>query len=193
METSAEQIKKVLYSMWDKEPVLDYNKLKMIGLSHQNDWFIRKTFIEYLGGTDAVIKKAEDILKKTFNASSGGYNFKFKVMDNYEIYEQDVNDGDNALLLSDVYCLVDPNGEVTLSGFDGNTYTLQQIYDNEIKDADVAWEVGNEVEDVIKDTLYQELTRHTGIEIGDVYPEHGTKEMFQNRLEEMINRIKNLL
>ena len=55
---------------------------------------------------------------------------------------------------------------------------------------------GLTTKDVIVDTLYNEITKKTGVEISgptDVEAEVGNEKEFMNKLEETINRIKNLL
>lgn len=185
--------KKALHMMWDKNPVYDINFInRYLSVEYKDDKELRKEFINYIGGPDVAVEKAENLMKQIFRGQSGGYDFKFKPM-NWDILE---SDGD--IFIENIYCTIDPNGEVTLMGVDGETYTIGQINKletNGVVDADMAWEIGEETKDVIVETLYNEITKKTGVEISgptDVEVEVSDKE-FTTKLDEAINRIKNLL
>lgn len=164
---------------------LDTQVMKYFGFNREMETKAQLRLSDKLGieGIDEIIKEKT---KNVINISSGGYDM------NVLIKNWDVNKGDD---VADVYdnhlwyvdnidVAVDPKSTVELIGGNGHEYELGDLYnysdidelnakynteDNPITEDDI-YEIGYEVQDLIRDWLYDNIYTFTGVEIEDVHP-----------------------
>ncbi len=185
---------KTLFPLWRKRPIIDFSKLKHLGLKGEEHEFVMSSLTEYLGGPEVVIPMVEEILSKTFIGKDGGYDFKFKIVE-YDLVTIKSR-GYNLLYLYDIHAEVDRKGEVTLYAFQGPpTVSFDYLYNEMDVEEDFIWDVGHEITDIITDTLVNEITKKTGTQISDTDTEFtfADPSEFSEPIQENINKIKRLL
>ena len=159
--------------------------MKYFGFTHGMDTKAQLRLSDKLGieGIDEIIKEKT---KNVINISSGGYDM------NVLIKNWDINKGDdvadvydnNLWYVDNIDVAVDPKSTVEVIGGNGHEYELGDLYnysdidelnakynteDNPITDEDI-YDIGYEVQDLIRDWLYQEVYPLTGVNIEDVHP-----------------------
>ena len=181
-----DNLKKVLYKIWDKEPKVGSSLIRLLGLNEGQYYdVVMRLFVEYLGGIDSVKNIIDEKFDNILVGKEGGYNFKFKVQ-NYKIQQNK----EGTWYLCDVYVLIDPKGEVVLMN-DGETYTLEEIPEIFPEDN---WEVENEIRDVVENKIFDEVTSKTGVPVQcQIDIDFGYGDYFMEGLQENIRRIKGLL
>ena len=181
-----DNLKKVLYKIWDKEPKVGSSLIKLLGLNEGQYYdVVMRLFVEYLGGIDSVKNIIDEKFDNILVGKEGGYNFKFKVQ-GYKLQQND----EGTWYLCDVFVFVDPKGEVVLMN-DGETYTLEEIPEIFPEDN---WEVENEIRDVVENKIFDEVTSKTGVPVQcQIDIDFGYGDYFMEGLQENIRRIKGLL
>jgi len=164
---------------------LDTQVMKYFGFNREMETKAQLRLSDKLGieGIDEIIKEKT---KNVINISSGGYDM------NVLIKNWDINKGDdvadvydnNLWYVDNIDVAVDPKSTVELIGGNGHEYELGDLYnysdidelnakynteDNPITDEDI-YDIGYEVQDLIRDWLYQEVYPLTGVNIEDVHP-----------------------
>jgi len=185
---------KTLFPLWAKRPIIDFSKLKHLGLKSNDVEFVMSSLTEYLGGPEVVMPMVEEMLSKTFIGKDGGYDFKFKIVE-YDLVTIKSR-GYNLLYLYDIYAEVDRKGEVTLYAFsDAPTVSFDYLYNEMDVEEDFIWDVGHEIRDIIADTLVKQITTKTGTQITDSNIEFtfADPSEFSEPIQENINKIKRLL
>jgi hypothetical protein len=185
---------KSLFPLWRKRPVIDFTKLKNLGLKSNDAEFVMSSLTEYLGGPEVVIPMVEEILSKTFIGKDGGYDFKFKIVE-YNL-STIKSKGFPILYLSDIYAEVDRKGKVTIHAFEGPpTVSFDYLYNEMDVEEDFIWDVGHEITNIITDTLVKQIATKTGTLISDLDTEFtfANPSEFSAPIQENINKIKRLL
>jgi len=164
---------------------LDTQVMKYFGFNREMETKAQLRLSDKLGieGIDEIIKEKT---KNVINISSGGYDM------NVLIKNWDINKGDdvadvydnNLWYVDNIDVAVDPKSTVEVIGGNGHEYELGDLYnysdidelnakynteDNPITDEDI-YDIGYEVQDLIRDWLYQEVYPLTGVNIEDVHP-----------------------
>ena len=164
---------------------LDTQVMKYFGFNREMETKAQLRLSDKLGieGIDEIIKEKT---KNVINISSGGYDM------NVLIKNWDINKGDdvadvydnNLWYVDNIDVAVDPKSTVEVIGGNGHEYELGDLYnysdidelnakynteDNPITEEDI-YEIGYEVQDLIRDWLYQEVYPLTGVNIEDVHP-----------------------
>ena len=164
---------------------LDTQVMKYFGFNREMETKAQLRLSDKLGieGIDEIIKEKT---KNVINISSGGYDM------NVLIKNWDINKGDdvadvydnNLWYVDNIDVAVDPKSTVEVIGGNGHEYELGDLYnysdidelnakynteDNPITE-DIINEIGYEVQDLIRDWLYQEVYPLTGVNIEDVHP-----------------------
>jgi hypothetical protein len=185
---------KTLFPLWTKRPIIDFSKLKHLGLKSNDAEFVMSSLTEYLGGPEVVMPMVEEMLLKTFIGKDGGYDFKFKIVE-YDLVTIK-SKGYDLLYLYDIYAEVDRKGEVTIHAFEGHpTVSFDYLYNEMDVEEDFIWDVGREITEIIVDTLVKQITTKTGTLISDSDIEFtfaGPLE-FSGPIQENIKKIKRLL
>jgi hypothetical protein len=185
---------KSLFPLWRKRPVIDFTKLKNLGLKSNDAEFVMSSLTEYLGGPEVVIPMVEEILSKTFIGKDGGYDFKFKIVE-YNL-STIKSKGFPILYLSDIYAEVDRKGKVTIHAFEGPpTVSFDYLYNEMDVEEDFIWDVGHEITNIITDTLVKQIATKTGTLISDLNTEFtfANPSEFSAPIQENIQKIKRLL
>jgi hypothetical protein len=147
---------------------------------------LRNEFRNWFGGDDAVFNKVEEFLSKPKHARVGGYDFDYKPI----IWDINVSKNRDMWVELDS-SVVDANGKVTLDGYDGNTYDIGEVMDGEefSGEDNMAWEVNDEINDIIRLQLKDLLIKNFGIDLvyynNLVYDD----QAFEKSLKESIRRI----
>jgi hypothetical protein len=173
-----QQLKKNLFVLWNNSgPTLDFDTLKYVGVNKpytvSEISSIYKFFRQYIGGNKEAVKRFKDLVGKTFTTKKGGYDFKFKIKD-YSLVEDELID--NHIFATNLQIELIPGGTVFVSN--GERYLLDDLInlnlgDLNVKygdvDSDIVYEIVNyELQDVITETLNNEITVKTGIEIDGI-------------------------
>ena len=185
---------KSLFPLWRKRPIIDFTKLKHLGLKSNDAEFVMSSLTEYLGGPEVVIPMVEEMLTKTFIGKDGGYDFKFKIVE-YDLVTIK-SKGYDLLYLYDTHAEVDRQGQVTLYAFEAQpTVSFDYLYNEMDVEEDFIWDVGHEITDIITDTLVNEIARKTGTQISDTDTEFtfADPSEFSAPIQENIKKIKRLL
>ena len=185
---------KSLFPLWKKRPIIDFTKLKNLGLKSNDAEFVMSSLSEYLGGPEVVIPMVKEMLSKTFIGKDGGYDFKFKITD-YKILT-DYSSGYKMLILDDIYAEVDRKGKVTIYALQGPpTLSFDYLYNEMDIEADFISDVDYEIKNIITDTLVDEIAKKTGTQISDSTIEFtfADPSEFSAHIQENINKIKRLL
>ena len=185
---------KSLFPLWRKRPIIDFTKLKNLGLKSNDAEFVMSSLTEYLGGPEVVMPMVEEMLSKTFIGKDGGYDFKFKIVD-YKILT-DYSSGYKMLILDDIYAEVDRKGKVTIYALQGPpTLSFDYLYNEMDIEADFISDVDYEIKNIITDTLVDEIAKKTGTQISDSTIEFtfANPSEFSAPIQENINKIKRLL
>lgn len=154
--------KKLCFKIWQdnidrgETPELDFSVLQYMNITnyHEREELF-SWFTEFLGGWEKIKKVAIDLLRKTYDTNdydfSGGYDFRFTVIDKFKEDE----------FLNEIDCgfKIKNDGEVTLMD-DNETHLLKDL-----EDKDFWWEIDDEIRNLIDDILFQEITKKTGIRI----------------------------
>jgi hypothetical protein len=128
----------------------------------------------------------EEFLSKPKHARVGGYDFDYKPI----IWDINVSKNRDMWVELDS-SVVDANGKVTLDGYDGNTYDIGEVMDGEefSGEDNMAWEVNDEINDIIRFQLKDLLIKNFGIDLvyynNLVYDD----QAFEKSLKESIRRI----
>ena len=185
---------KTLFPLWTKRPIIDFSKLKHLGLRSNDAEFVMSSLTEYLGGPEVVIPMVEEMLSKTFIGKDEGYDFKFKIVE-YDLVTIK-SKGYDLLHLYDIYAEVDRKGKVTIHAFEGPpTVSFDYLYNEMDVEEDFIWDVGHEITNIITDTLVKQIATKTGTLISDLDTEFtfaGPLE-FSGPIQENIKKIKRLL
>lgn len=164
---------------------LDTQVMKYFGFNRGMETEAELRLAKKLGieGIDEIIKEKT---KNVINISSGSYDMNVLIK-NWDIYKgDDVADiyDNNLWYVDNIDVAVDPKSTVELIGGNGHEYELGDLYnysdidelnakynteDNPITEDDI-YEIGYEVQDLIRDWLYQEVYPLTGVNIEDVHP-----------------------
>ena len=164
---------------------LDNQVMKYFGFNREMETEAELRLANKLGieGIDEIIKEKT---KNVINISSGGYDM------NVLIKNWDINRGkelitvydNNLWYVDNIDVAVDPKSTVEVIGGNGHEYKLGDLYnysdidelnanynteDNPITEDDIN-EIGYEVQDLIRDWLYQEIYPLTGVNFEDVHP-----------------------
>jgi hypothetical protein len=164
---------------------LDNHVMKYFGFNREMETKAELRLADKLGieGIDEIMKEKT---KNVINISSGGYDVNVLIK-NWDINkgadEPDVYDN-NLWYIDNIDVAVDPKSTVEVIGGNGHEYELGDLYnysdidelnanynteDNPITDDDI-YEIGYEVQDLIRDWLYQEVYPLTGVNFEDVHP-----------------------
>lgn len=164
---------------------LDNHIMKYFGFTQGMDTQAQLRLSNKLGleGIDEIIKEKT---KNVINISSGGYNMNVLIK-NWDINkgadEPDVYDN-NLWYVDNIDVAVDPKSTVEVIGGNGHEYELGDLHnysdidelnanynteDNPITEDDIN-EIGYEVQDLIRDWLYEEVYPLTGVNFEDVHP-----------------------
>jgi len=164
---------------------LDNRVMKYFGFNREMETEAELRLANKLGieGIDEIIKEKT---KNVINISSGGYDMNVLIK-NWDINkgseESDVYDN-NLWYVDNIDVAVDPKSTVEVIGGNGYEYELGDLYnysnidelnanynteDNPITEDDIN-EIGYEVQDLIRDWLYQEVYPLTGVNFEDVHP-----------------------
>jgi hypothetical protein len=185
---------KILFPLWKKRPIIDFTKLKHLGLKSNDAEFVMSSLTEYLGGPDVVMPMVEEMLSKTFIGKDGGYDFKFKIVE-YDLVSIK-SKGYDLLYLYDIYAEVDRKGKVTIYAFEGPpTVSFDYLYNEMDVEENFIWDVGHEITDIIVDTLVKQIATKTGtlISNSDIEFTFADPSEFSAPIQENINKIKRLL
>lgn len=164
---------------------LDTQVMKYFGFNRGMETEAELRLAKKLGieGIDEIIKEKT---KNVINISSGGYDMNVLIK-NWDIYKgDDVADvyDNNLWYVDNIDVAVDPKSTIELIGGNGHDYELGDLYnysdidelnanynteDDPITEDDI-YEIGYEVQDLIRDWLYQEVYPLTGVNIEDVHP-----------------------
>lgn len=164
---------------------LDTQVMKYFGFNRGMETEAELRLAKKLGieGIDEIIKEKT---KNVINISSGGYDMNVLIK-NWDIYKgDDVADvyDNNLWYVDNIDVAVDPKSTVELIGGNGHEYELGDLYnysdidelnakynteDNPITEDDI-YEIGYEVQDLIRNWLHQEVYPLTGVNIEDVHP-----------------------
>ena len=157
---------------------LDYKVMKYFGFDRNTMNSVKLRLANKLGleGIDKIIKeKTKDVI----NIQSGGYNL------NVYIKNWDITKSSDGWSVDDIDVAVDPKSTIETMTT-SNTYRLGDLYsysdidelnadynteDNPITDDDIN-EIGYEVQDMIRDWMYDEIHPLTGVGFDDVYPDN---------------------
>ena len=183
-----QSLKKILHKIWDKYQVYDEKLIRkfLTGFKELDSIELRNEFRNWFGGDDAVFNKVEEFLSKPKHARVGGYDFDYKPIN------WDINVSNNHDMWVELdSSVVDANGKVTLDGYDGNTYDIGEVMDGEefSGEDNMAWEVNDEINDIIRLQLKDLLIKNFGIDLvyynNLVYDD----QAFEKSLKESIRRI----
>ena len=162
---------------------LDNQIMKYFGFNREMETKAELRLADKLGieGIDEIIKEKT---KNVINISSGGYDMNVLIK-NWDINKGDGDIYDNNLWYVDnIYVAVDPKSTVEVIGGNGHEYELGDLFnysdidelnadynteDNPITEDDIN-EIGYEVQDLIRDWLYEEVYPLTGVNFEDVHP-----------------------
>ena len=164
---------------------LDTQVMKYFGFNRGMETEAELRLAKKLGieGIDEIIKEKT---KNVINISSGSYDMNVLIK-NWDIYKgDDVADiyDNNLWYVDNIDVAVDPKSTVELIGGNGHEYELGDLYnysdidelnakynteDNPITEDDI-YEIGYEVQDLIRNWLHQEVYPLTGVNIEDVHP-----------------------
>jgi hypothetical protein len=183
-----QSLKKILHKIWDKYQVYDEKLIRkfLTGFKELDSIELRNEFRNWFGGDDAVFNKVEEFLSKPKHARVGGYDFDYKPI----IWDINVSKNRDMWVELDS-SVVDANGKVTLDGYDGNTYDIGEVMDGEefSGEDNMAWEVNDEINDIIRFQLKDLLIKNFGIDLvyynNLVYDD----QAFEKSLKESIRRI----
>ena len=183
-----QSLKKILHKIWDKYQVYDEKLIRkfLTGFKELDSIELRNEFRNWFGGDDAVFNKVEEFLSKPKHARVGGYDFDYKPI----IWDINVSKNRDMWVELDS-SVVDANGKVTLDGYDGNTYDIGEVMDGEefSGEDNKAWEVNDEINDIIRFQLKDLLIKNFGIDLvyynNLVYDD----QAFEKSLKESIRRI----
>jgi hypothetical protein len=183
-----QSLKKILHKIWDKYQVYDEKLIRkfLTGFKELDSIELRNEFRNWFGGDDAVFNKVEEFLSKPKHARVGGYDFDYKPI----IWDINVSKNRDMWVELDS-SVVDANGKVTLDGYDGNTYDIGEVMDGEefSGEDNMAWEVNDEINDIIRLQLKDLLIKNFGIDLvyynNLVYDD----QAFEKSLKESIRRI----
>ena len=164
---------------------LDNRVMKYFGFNREMETEAELRLANKLGieGIDEIIKEKT---KNVINITSGGYDV------NILIKNWDINKGseesdvyfNNLWYVDNIDVAVDPKSTVEVISGNGHEYKLGDLYnysdidelnanynteDNPITEDDIN-EIGYEVQDLIRDWLYQEVYPLTGVNFEDVHP-----------------------
>jgi len=160
-------------------------------------------------GLDGIDQIMRDVTKKPINHTQGGYNLRFKIL-NYDVGDYymgvDVSPGKRrrtrTFTVDNIDVAIDPKSTVTLMT-NGNRYELGDLYnysnidelnrmytteDDPITEDDIN-EIGYEIQDVIRDWLYDNVYPVTGVEFDTI----NASNAGPNDLIEEMYRIKTLM
>jgi len=156
-------LKKILHKIWDKYQVYDEEFIRkfLTGYKELDSIELRNEFRNWLGGDDVVFNKVEEFLSKPQRARVGGYDFEFKPL----LWDVNMSDGDMWVEMDS--SLLDPNGKVTLDGYDGNTYDIGEVTSGKgfSHEDSISWEVSNEIGEIIEDQLKDLLIKNFGVDL----------------------------
>jgi hypothetical protein len=185
-----------LFPIWKKRPYLDTKDFKYYGLEQTDYTFAAASLMEFLGGPDVVIPMIKERLSKTFHVKQEGYDFKFQVEDSYS-FKTYLAQGFPVVYILDITTEVDYKGKIRVLSIDDTTYyTFEELYKKYEDDDDLLWDVGNEIQMLIGQTLLEEITNKMGgliFKRNDIYFTFADPSEFSESLQENIKKIKNLL
>jgi len=185
-----------LFPIWKKRPYLDTKDFKYYGLEQTDYTFAAASLMEFLGGPDVVIPMIKERLSKTFHVKQEGYEFKFQVEDSYS-FKTDMSQGFPVVYILDLTTEVDYKGKIRVLSIDDTTYyTFEELYKKYEDDDDLLWDVGNEIQMLIGQTLLEEITNKMGgliMKRNDIYFTFADQPEFSESLQEELKKIKNLL
>jgi len=186
-----QSLKKILHKIWDKYQVYDESLIDkyLIGSKENNFLEFRKEFRNWLGGNEIVREKVDKYLSQTQRAQYGGYDFEFKPL----LWDVNMSDGDMWVEMDSI--LVDPNGKVTLDGYDGNTYKIGEVRSGKkFTDEDnISQEIGYEIHEIINEQLVETLVKNFGVELSEFEHLVYDDQAFDKSLQENISRIKEMM
>jgi hypothetical protein len=186
-----QSLKKILHKIWDKYQVYDEKFIRkfLTGYKELDSIELRREFRNWLGGDDAVFNKLEEFLSKPKHVRVGGYDFEFKPL----LWDVNMSDGDMWVEMDS--SLLDPNGKVTLYGYDGNTYDIGEVTSGKgIFDEDsISWEVANEISEIIEDQLKDLLIKNFGVDLNYHHNIVYDDQAFDKSLQENVSKIKNIV
>jgi len=184
-------LKKILHKIWDKYQVYDEKFIRkfLTGYKELDSIELRNEFRNWLGGDDVVFNKVEEFLSKPKHVRVGGYDFEFKPL----LWDVNMSDGDMWVEMDS--SLLDPNGKVTLDGYDGNTYDIGEVTSGKgIFDEDsISWEVANEISEIIEDQLKELLMKNFGVDLNYHHNIVYDDQAFDKSLRENISRIREVM
>ena len=186
-----QSLKKILHKIWDKYQVYDEKLIRkfLTGYKEHDSNELRNEFRNWLGGDDVVFNKVEEFLSKPKHVRVGGYDFEFKPL----LWDVNMSDGDMWVEMDS--SLLDPNGKVTLDGYDGNTYDIGEVTSGKgIFDEDsISWEVANEISEIIEDQLKDLLMKNFGVDLIYNHNLVYDDQAFDKSLQENIQRIREMM
>ena len=186
-----QSLKKILHKIWDKYQVYDESLIDKYLIGSKENKFLefRKEFRNWLGGNEIVKEKVDKYLSQTQRAQYGGYDFEFKPL----LWDVNTSDGDMWVEMDSI--LVDPNGKVTLDGYDGNTYKIGEVRSGKkFTDEDnISQEIGYEIHEIINEQLVETLVKNFGVELSEFEHLVYDDQAFDKSLQENISRIKEMM
>jgi len=161
---------------------LDNHVMKYFGFNREMETEAELRLADKLGieGIDEIIKEKT---KNVINITSGGYDVNILIK-NWDINKGDGQFDNNLWYVDNIDVAVDPKSTVEVIAGNGHEYKLGDLYnysdidelnanynteDNPITEDDIN-EIGYEVQDLIRDWLYQEVYPLTGVNFEDVHP-----------------------
>jgi uncharacterized FAD-dependent dehydrogenase len=150
VESNLSHLKKLMFKYWDT------HKQKFSSTFYRlfdiSEWAsgdqVQEFYLEWIGGIEKVYELMKNAEDNTMIARGGTYNFRFKI--------KDVEMGnENTEVFYNV--LIDGDGDVEINvGTDYEPEIIDNIYDG-ITNPDIGWEVKDEVIDIIKETVREEV------------------------------------
>lgn len=142
-EVKVGHLKPSVFRYWDMNGGNDlHTTMKLFSIPPSASHFIQQWLLEWMGGEDELYKMINKYTGRVFRGVAGSYDFKFYIHnariyshDGVEIYFDATVDGDGSV-------------EVTLD----DDRVLDNVYDASQDD-----KVGWEVEDEIRDTIFDEI------------------------------------
>lgn len=158
MRQRVEHLKQPMFKYWDINGIKDYKiAMKLFSIPYGASSLVQNWLIEWLGGEDEVLKELNKLVGKIMEGVAGTYDFKFYINntrlythDGVEIFFDAIVDGDGLV-------------EITL---DDNSY-IDNIYDGYTNE-DIGWEVEDEIRDTILETLSKIIPYEFGFNIDRV-------------------------
>jgi hypothetical protein len=137
----ADSLKKPMFLYWDKNGGKDISTaMKLFSIPPGGSSLVEEWLLEWMGGEDLLMKKLNEYTKKVFRGQAGSYDFKF-FLTNPRIYSH----GGVEIYFD---ATVDGEGKVEIF----NKPEIVNVYQAS-SDDDIGWEV----EDEIRDTIFERL------------------------------------